>query len=248
MKDDTSWGKVANWYDSHLGDDDTYHNKIIFPSLIRLLGDIKNKKILDLACGQGMFSSILQNSGAVVTGVDLGKELIDIAKTKNKKVDYFVGASDDLFMIKDKSQDAVICILALQNIEKINETFKEVKRVLKDGGRFIFVINHPSFRIPKQSSWANDNDIQYRRIDEYISESKIKIDMTPGSKTNKKFTVSFHRPMQFYFKFLNKNGFAVSRLEEWTSHKESEKGPRKKAEDKARKEIPMFMMIEAITL
>ena len=47
-----------------------------------------------------------------------------------------------------------------------------------------------------------------------------------------------------FLKYFAKNGFAVTRLEEWISHKESEKGLRKLAEDKARKEIPMFMMIE----
>ena len=47
---------------------------------------------------------------------------------------------------------------------------------------------------------------------------------------------------------LAKEGFAVKRLEEWISHKESMVGPRKIAEDNARKEIPIFMMIEAVKL
>jgi hypothetical protein len=55
------------------------------------------------------------------------------------------------------------------------------------------------------------------------------------------FTVSFHRPLQFYFKIFSKLGFAVERLEEWNSNKKSEAGPRAKAEDKARKEIPLFL-------
>ena len=70
------------------------------------------------------------------------------------------------------------------------------------------------------------------------------MDMTPGSLKDKKFTVSFHRPLQAYMKALEKAGFSLTRLEEWTSYKTSEAGPRKDAEDKARKEIPMFMMLE----
>ena len=69
--------------------------------------------------------------------------------------------------------------------------------------------------------------------------------MTPGSKTDKKFTVTFHRPLQVFVKALSKSGFALTRLEEWISHKESEKGPRQKAENKSRKEIPLFMCLEA---
>ena len=255
----TSWGPVASWYDSHLEKgSDTYHEKVIYPNLMRILGDeqgeLKSKKILDLACGQGQFSRRMRDKGAHVTGVDLGKELIALAEANNKsikdvgthKIPYFNGSADDLYMLKDNSFDVVVCILALQNIEKLDKTIEEVKRVLAKGGSFVFVLNHLSFRNPRQSHWGYDEatETQYRRIDEYMSESHVKIDMTPGSKTDKKFTISFHRPLQVYVKALTKHNFLLSRLEEWISHRESEKGPKQKAENKARKEIPLFMCIE----
>lgn len=252
---DTSWGGVAEWYDKHLEKGtDTYHDKVVHPNLVRMLGDVKGKQVLDLACGQGMFSRILADKGAGVIGVDLGKELIAIAEKKNEgykfKVHYFHSASNDLYMVKDETKDIVVCVLALQNIEKLQETVQEVSRVLKKGGRFITVINHPSFRNPKHTHWGYDEHegVQYRRVDEYLSESKIKIDMTPGSREDKKFTVSFHRPLQVYVKTFGKHGLAVTRLEEWESHKASEKGPRKAAEDKSRKEIPLFMALEMVKL
>lgn len=250
---DTSWGKVGDWYDNHLEKDkDTYHEKVILPNLIRLLGDVKGKNVLDLACGQGYFSREIRKESATVIGVDISKELIALASTKNKteknKIDFFVAPSDDLFMVKDKSQDIIVCVLAIQNIEKLGETIKEGSRVIKPKGKLYLVMNHPAFRIPQASSWGydNENDLQYRRVDQYLSEAKIKIDMTPGQKTNKKFTISFHRPLQVYTKALVKNNFLISRIEEWESHRKSEKGPRQKAEDTARKEIPLFMCIEAV--
>jgi len=82
--------------------------------------------------------------------------------------------------------------------------------------------------------------IQYRRIDSYLSESKEQIQMHPGDKPWEK-TISFHRPMQYYFKIFNKHNFCVSRLEEWDSNKISEEGPRKNVEDIARREIPLFL-------
>jgi ubiquinone/menaquinone biosynthesis C-methylase UbiE len=249
----TSWGPVATWYDKHLeGGKDTYHEKVVYPNLLRILDDVTDKHIVDLACGQGQFSRMLTDVKAKVIGVDIGKELIAIAEKKNLtpknkfSLHYFVSSSHDLFMVKSETQDAVVCILALQNIEKLQETLKEVSRVLKSGGKFICVINHPSFRNPTHTHWGYDEheDKQYRRVEEYLSESKVKIDMTPGSKSDKKFTVSFHRPLQVYVKALTKYGFAITRLEEWVSHRESEKGPRKRAEDRSRKEIPLFMCIE----
>jgi hypothetical protein len=46
-------------------------------------------------------------------------------------------------------------------------------------------------------------------------------------------------------KALAKAGFAVTNLEEWVSHKKSDSGPRAAEENRARKEIPMFMYLEA---
>jgi ubiquinone/menaquinone biosynthesis C-methylase UbiE len=247
----TSWGGVATWYDKHLEKSkDTYHEKVIYPNLARLLGDVKGKHLLDLACGQGQLSRLLADAGAYVLGVDIGKELIDIAEKKNKdykfKIHYFTTSTDDLYMIKDASQDMVVCVLALQNIERLQDTMKEISRVLTKTGTFVCVMNHPAFRIPKGSAWGFDEaeNSQFRRIDTYLTESRVKIDMTPGSLKDKKFTVSFHRPLQVYMKAFAKHGLAITRIEEWSSHKESEKGPKQHAEDKARKEIPMFMCVE----
>ena len=108
------------------------------------------------------------------------------------------------------------------------------------------MLNHPAFRIPKESSWGFDEKakVQYRRIDRYLSDIKAKIDMHPGTKRSEQ-TLSFHRPLQAYAKALFKQNFSVRRLEEWSSDKKSEKGPRADAEDRARKEIPLFLALEA---
>jgi hypothetical protein len=58
-------------------------------------------------------------------------------------------------------------------------------------------------------------------------------------------TYSFHRPLQEYIKVLGNAGFVVTHLEEWISHKISEPGPRADAENRARKEFPLFMCIAA---
>ena len=64
-----------------------------------------------------------------------------------------------------------------------------------------------------------------------------------GEKTQE--TYSFHRPLQVYAKILANAGFVIARIEEWESHRESEKGPRREAEDRARKEFPLFLAIVA---
>lgn len=247
----TSWGGVADWYDELLTESaDSFQAKVILPGLERILVLKPGVKVLDVACGQGFFSRVFAQKGAEVTGCDISGELIAKAMEKSpKSITYHVTPADKLGFAEDSTFDAAVIVLALQNIENLAGTVAEVSRVLKKGGKFIVVLNHPAFRVPQGSSWGWDDAAakQYRRVDAYMSDAKIFIDMTPGEKsgTRKKETVSFHRPLQVYFKALTKSGFAVTRLEEWISHRKSQKGPRQEEEDRSRKEIPMFLMLEA---
>lgn len=242
-KRDTSWEEVSGWYDDHLAEDDTYHNKVVLPNMLRMLDLKETETVLDLACGQGFFTKHLLTQSSHVVASDLSPSLVEIAAKKNPKAIVHVADAAKLTFAKNASFDAVICMLALQNMQDITKVFAEVARVLKPNGRFIFVLNHPTFRIPKRSSWGFDGtETQYRRVDAYLSQAKLKIDMRPG--TDNSYTWSFHRSLQDFMKALAKSNLCITRLEEWISHRTSEKGPRAKAEDFARKEIPLFMAIE----
>lgn len=251
-KTKTDWGDVANWYDDIIKNDDSYQAKIILPNLVRTLGrekNLKDKNILDLACGSGYFSNILSTAGASVTGVDLGSDLIKVAKENFEKmnadskasgnVKYFVGNAETFTSITDIKKlkfDWIICILAIQNIEKVDLVLKECKKVLNQNGKIVFVINHPSFRIPKYSDWTQQKnketkeEVSARYVEKYMSEIKTEIDMNPGERyyKNKNFTISFHRPLQYYAKLFANNGFVISKIEEWISHKKSEEGSKRK--------------------
>ncbi|MDD5068837.1 MAG: class I SAM-dependent methyltransferase [Candidatus Pacebacteria bacterium] len=250
-KKDTSWGNVAGWYDELLSkDSDSYQSKVILPNLLRLMEIKKGEWIFDIACGQGFFSREFVKAGANVVGSDIAPELIAIAKKDAPKEAIFhVAPSDDISFEENESFDKVVCILALQNIEKLSETLAEASRILRKTGKLYLVLNHPAFRIPQKSGWEFDEKkkIQFRRVDEYLSESRTEIDMHPGQKESE-HTVSFHRSLQVYFKMFRKNNLAVTRLEEWISHKASQKGPRAVAEDKARKEIPLFLFLEIVKI
>lgn len=248
-KKNTSWGGVAAWYEEHLKGDDTYHAKVIAPNLMRILNPNKGMKVLDIGCGEGYFTRLIDKSGAYVEGVDIAKELIAKAKSTSPDITYHVASADSMTKIQTNYFDALTCVLALQNMEHLDAVIKECARVLKPKGRALFVLNHPAFRIPKQTSWGWDDKekVQYRRVDGYLSQSRASIDMTPGKRTADS-TWSFHRSLQDYTKAFVGAKFAITRLEEWISHKKSEKGPRGPAEDISRKEFPLFMCIELTKL
>ncbi len=108
------------------------------------------------------------------------------------------------------------------------------------------VIMHPCFRIPRQTHWGWDAEkkLEYRRVDQYASENRIPI-LTPPMARSRVYTDTYHRPLQSYFEALAGAGLWVDRLEEWTSHKTSEPGKRARAENRARKEFPLFMALRA---
>ncbi len=246
-KHKTSWEPVAGWYDELLAGDDTYQTKVILPNLMRIMAP-QGKKIIDIACGQGFFSKAFADAGANVFGVDISPHLIAIAE-KNQKdnLRFEVTPASKMPSVTSDTFDGAMIVLALQNIKEMNETLKEASRVLVKNGTLVIVLNHPFLRIPKVTSWGFDEktNVQYRRIDKYGTAFTTEIDMNPGEKRELVKTVSFHRPLQDYFKSLSSAGFAVVGLEEWISHKKSEAGPRAAAEDQARKEFPMFLTIVA---
>ena len=245
MAKDTSWNEVANWYDKLLGGEDTFQSRVILPNLMRLLAPQPKEKVLDLACGQGFFSAVLAERDCAVTGVDLAAELIAAAKKRVPKAKFVCGTAADLSFLKDASQDVALCVLALQNIREARQAIAETSRVLKPGGRFAIVLNHPCFRIPRATSWGWDRDErQYRRVDAYLSESHANIEMHPGQDASIT-TVSYHRPLQFWIKSLGREGFGVVAMEEWVSHRVSDSGPRAEEENRARNEFPMFMCLIA---
>ena len=246
-KQSTSWGHVANWYHEHISEsDDTYHEKVIKPNLLRVAGDVRGKHVLDLACGEGFFSRALAAGGAVVTGADIAPELIKIAQKLGPADISYITAPAERLPLPDASFDLAVCVLALQNIKNLSGTLSQLSHLLKPGGTFIAVLNHPCFRILRHSQWGFDADtgMQFRRLDKYLSESSYAIQMHPGSDPGIT-TLSYHRPLQLYIKEFAKHGFALTSLEEWISHRVSERGPRAEAEDRARKEFPLFLMLKA---
>lgn len=238
----SDWGGVSEWYGQLVGKKGhLYHQEVIWPHLIPLLDCKKGDSLLDLGCGQGVLLEALPK-GIHYHGVDLGKGLIAQAR---KRGDFFTLA-DICKPLKIGSFSHVAAILCMQNLPHPEKAIQNAADNLKKGGTFIIVLNHPAFRIPRQTHWEIDENqkLQYRRVNRYLSPLKIPIQMHPSKGQKSETTWSFHFPISSYSKWLFESGFSIKLIEEWTSLKKSS-GKNAKMENLARKEFPLFLAIKA---
>lgn len=247
-KKDTSWEEVEGWYSSCVGEKGHYyHRTLILPNALRLLGIGKTPlSVLDIGCGQGVFARALP-SNTLYYGLDASPSLIDEAKRQMRAASFHFLAADATkpFPIEKKDFDRALFLLSLQNMEHQDKAIANARAHLKKGAELLLVLNHPCFRIPRQSSWGIDeaSKIQYRKIQRYLSPMKIPIQMNPGKKESAQ-TFSFHHSLADTIAFLARANFSVIGLEEWCSDKKST-GPKAKMEDRARSEIPLFLALLA---
>lgn len=245
----TSWNKVATWYNKVVGNEGHYyHEHVVIPGVLKLLNLKNSDTLVDLACGQGILSRKIPSIQKYL-GLDLAKELIKEAKERNRNANYDFMVCDLSKILREREEkfDKATIILALQNIEQAENVIKNAATYLKKDGQLLIILNHPCFRIPRQSGWTIDEKSkqQQRFINRYLSALKIPIDIHPGEKSQEKnLTWSFHHSLQDYSSMLAQNGFSIERIEEWASDKESV-GKAAKMENRARAEIPLFMAISA---
>ena len=244
---DSSWKRVGKWYDTLVTEKGHYyHQTIILPTLLSWLSLKQGDSILDLACGQGVLARHLPE-GVTYYGLDAAQPLIKHAKSysKNPRHHFLLQDIEKPFHIDHKQFDSAALILAFQNIKHPQKALQNASTYLKKGGKMVLALNHPCYRIPRQSSWGIDEKkgVQYRRIDRYMSSLDIPIDMHPSEKNKKTTTLSFHWPLSKISQYIFQSGLVITRLEEWCSNKKSV-GRKAKMENRAREEFPLFLGIE----
>lgn len=105
-------------------------------TLLSVLGDIRNKRILDVGAGTGRLSLRLAEKGADVIALDISDRMLAELERKNKKIITVVGDAEQL-PFEDNFFDAVTAAFLIIHLKDPVRFFDEVYRVLKDGGRFI---------------------------------------------------------------------------------------------------------------
>lgn len=97
------------------------------------------KKVLDLGCGTGALTLRLAESGYEVTGVDISAQMLDQLARRSKKLNLTL-VEADIFSLpfNEASFDAAVSRWVLPHFSDWSAAVRQVSRVLKPGGVFIF--------------------------------------------------------------------------------------------------------------
>ena len=235
---------MADWYDGWVGDKGSiHHTKLAIPAVMELLKVKPNEKVLDIGCGQGVLAQYIVSAQGLYTGVDVSEQLIKIAK--NRKLENANFLRGDARRLNLSGFDAAVMLLSIQDMDPLDQAIASAAKALGTRGRLIIFMNHPAFRIPRQSGWGWDEGrkLQYRRIDRYLTPLAVPMKAYSSQQTG--VTISFHRPLQSYVNTLNDYGFVIDRMLEIPTYKVSQPGPNARAENLSFREIPQFLAIRA---
>lgn len=253
----SQWDTAADgWKDFVRTGKDYYRDELNNPAMFAILGDISGKKILDLACGEGYNTRIMARKGAHVTGVDFSQEMIGLAIKEEERerlgIDYHISDAGNLCAFDNDTFDMCTCFMALQDINPYEDAVREVARVLKKGGRFVFVIPHPCFEkrvIDNQviGGWeyTDDRSVEnalYYKVDRYFDTKSYTIKWEMERLEHHFETTAFHRTLTDYADALCAAGLMISQLKEPTA---TERGIKEYGMEETLR-IPQSIVIEAV--
>jgi ubiquinone/menaquinone biosynthesis C-methylase UbiE len=105
------------------------------PTCLSLLGDVADRRVLDAACGPGLYAEELIRRGADVVGFDHSPWMVELCRQRASKGDFRVhDLADPISWLPDSSVDLVLFALAIEYVDDRVAALRELRRVLRPGG------------------------------------------------------------------------------------------------------------------
>jgi len=131
---------------------DSHFESFVWPVFRFYLGDIINKRVIDMGCGPGVVTQKLIDMGARTIGVDVSHSMLEIAHSNFEKRNGYKAVSSRFYLadaralpFPSESADLVVASYVLNHMgdEDLVATLKDAHRVLRHNGRFLIMDPHP---------------------------------------------------------------------------------------------------------
>lgn len=208
--------------------------------LQKILPDFKGRKVLDLGCGYGWHCKYaVQNGADSVLGIDISRRMLETAEQKNydEKIDYRCASMEDL-RFPEETFDVVLSSLAFHYVKDFEPLVRNISSWLKNGGQFVFSVEHPVFTAFGTQDWYYDKEgnILHFPVDNYYYEG-MREAVFLGEKV-----IKYHRTLTTYLNTLLQNGFTLRHIIEPAPPEEMMDIPGMK--DEMRR--PMMLLVSAV--
>ena len=115
------------------------------PACLALLGDVAGKRVLDAACGPGLYAAELVRRGAQVVGFDQSPRMVEICRARVGQGYFWVhDLGDRIGWLADASVDLALCALAIEYVDDRVGALRELRRVLRPDGALVLSRQHPT--------------------------------------------------------------------------------------------------------
>jgi len=204
------WAAMPDGVLAEMADDGDFSKRhLVNPVLLRMLGDVDGRRVLDAGCGNGYFSRMLARRGAEVTGVEPASVLFNFAvhaEDADPLGIRYVQADLCELALPDPGEglgvpyDAVVASMVLPAVPDWTRAMRSCVRQLRPGGRFIFSVNHPCFE-QLAGSWREHGAYQ---VTEYLADYEIE----------GRYATDFHRPLSAYLNEVINLGCRIAEVAE----------------------------------
>ncbi len=219
------WDEKATFWDARMGEGNAFQRVLVGPASERLLRVEPGQRILDVACGNGVFSRRLAQLGAWVVAADFSQTFLDLARAReaehHDRIEYrLVDATDEsqLLALGAGSFDAVVCNMALMDMPVIDPLMRAVAQLLRPAGCFVFSVQHPAFNSNSVQLGMEEEDrdgelveTRYVRVHDYLHVTPGKGAGMPGEPAPHWY---FHRPLSELFQAGFRAGLVLDGIEE----------------------------------
>ncbi len=229
VKNRQIWDANAKTWDEAMNENgNRWHSELIAPKTIEFLELVNGYSVLDVGCGNGVFSRRLSSFGVSVDAFDFSEKNIENAKRYDSdNINYSVLDAtdyDQLISLGIKRFERAVANMVLMDIPTIEPLFRAMEQVLTDRGVFVFSIQHPCFisenSVPiNRTIGANNIEQDGIGIFEYLKNETSMGEAIEG-QPEKQFY--FHRSLSTYLECAFKYGFYVDGIHEPTFESSSD--------------------------
>ncbi len=110
------------------------------------------ESLVDLGCGDGFGSHLLQQNGLIVSGVDLSSVMIELAENRGENHPAFIQGDLQDLPYENQVFDGAVAINSFEWTEQPIKAVKELKRILKKEGKAFVGILGPT-AMPRENSF-----------------------------------------------------------------------------------------------